>query len=107
MWGHFKDGVLKAYDEVCGKRGRKSKRDTWWWNEEVKEAKKESTQGMCQNNTEENKRRYESMRNNAKKSVSKAMKEKAEEALTELQNCPYGMLRLVKGLETHSKGEGV
>ena len=26
------------------------------------------------------------------------MREKAEEAHTELQNCPYGMLRLVKGL---------
>ena len=39
LWGHFKDGILKACDEVCGKkRGRRSKGDTWWWNEEVKEA---------------------------------------------------------------------
>ena len=43
------------------------------------------------------------MKNKAKKAVSKAMTEKAEEALTELQNCPYWMLRLVKGLETDSK----
>ena len=36
---HFKDGVLKACDEVYGnKRGGRSKGDTWWWNEEVKEA---------------------------------------------------------------------
>ena len=29
LWGHFKDGVLKACDEVCGKRrGRRSKEDT-------------------------------------------------------------------------------
>ena len=34
MWGHFKDRVLMACDE---KRGRKSKGDTWWWNEEVRE----------------------------------------------------------------------
>ena len=39
MWGHFEDEVLKACDEVCGKkRDRRSKGDTWWWNEEVKEA---------------------------------------------------------------------
>ena len=31
------------------------------------------------------------------------MREKAEEALTELQNYPNGMLRLVKGLKTDSK----
>ena len=35
---HFKDRVLKVCDELCGKkRTRKSKGDTWWWNEEVKE----------------------------------------------------------------------
>ena len=31
------------------------------------------------------------------------MRKKAEEALTELQNCPYEMLRLVKGLKIDSK----
>ena len=31
------------------------------------------------------------------------MREKAEEAPNELQNCPYGMLRQVKGLKTDSK----
>ena len=36
------------------------------------------------------------------KAVSQAMREKAEEALTELQNCPKGMFRLVKGLKTDS-----
>ena len=31
LWEHFKDGVLKACDEVCGKkRGRRNKGDTWW-----------------------------------------------------------------------------
>ena len=38
LWRHFKDGITKACDEVCGKkRWRRSNRDTWWWNEEVKE----------------------------------------------------------------------
>ena len=36
LWGHFKHGVLKACDEVCGKKTeRRSKGDTWWWKEEV------------------------------------------------------------------------
>ena len=96
MRGHFKDGVLKACDEVCGKkRGRRSKGDTWWWNEEVKEAvsrKKEAHKAMCQNRTEENKRMYKSMKNKANKAVSKAMRGKAEEAFTDLQNSQIGCL---------------
>ena len=35
------------------------------------------------------------MKNKADKAVSKATREKVEEALTELQHCPYGMFRLV------------
>ena len=87
MWGHFKDEVLEACDEVCGKkRGQRSKGVTWWWNEEVKEAvsrNKEAHMAMCQNITEKYKRRYKSMKNKARKAVSKAMIEKADEALTE------------------------
>ena len=42
--------------------GRRSKGDTWWLDEEVKEAvlrKKDACKAMCQNSTEENKRRQE------------------------------------------------
>ena len=42
------------------------------------------------------------MKNNANKAVSKATREKAEEVLTELQNCQNGMFRLLKGLKTDS-----
>ena len=66
--------------------GRIIKEDTCWWNGEVKEAvsrKKDAGKVMCWNSTEENRRRYKSMKNKAKKAVSKAMREKAEEALTE------------------------
>ena len=82
-----------------GTVGGRSKEDTWWWNREVKEAvsiKKDAQKAMCLNSTEENKSRYESMKNKAKKAVSKALREKAEEVLTELQHCPNGMFRLVK-----------
>ena len=58
---HFKDGVIKASDEVKEKMERKSKGDTWWWNEEVNKAvsrriwKKDAHQAMHRNSTEENK----------------------------------------------------
>ena len=87
LLGHFKDGILKACDEVCGnKRGRRSKGDTRWWNDEVKKAasrKKNSRKMICQNSTEENNRRHKSMKNKAKEAVSKVTREKDEEALRE------------------------
>ena len=43
------------------------------------------------------------MKNKENKVVIKAMREKAEDVLTELQNCPNGMFGLEKGLETDSK----
>ena len=78
MLAHFKDEVLKACDEVCGKkRGSRGNGVTRWWNEEVKEAisrKKEAHKAMCQNSTGENKRKN--------KAVSEAMREMVEEVLT-------------------------
>ena len=38
-WNNFRNIMLQACDEVCGKKkGRRNHGDTWWWNEEVKEA---------------------------------------------------------------------
>ena len=54
--------------------------------------KKDAHKAMHQNSTAENKRRYESMKNKASKAVSKAMREKAEEALAVLKNCQNGIL---------------
>ena len=92
LWGHFKDGDLRVCDEVCGKkRERRCKGERWWWNEEVKEAvsrKKDAHRAMCQNNAVEKKRRYRSMKNKAKKAVSRAIRERAEEVLTELIKLP-------------------
>ena len=75
---------------MCGKRGRRSKGDTWWLNKDVKETvsiKKDAHKAMCRNSTEENKRKYKRMKNKAKKAVSKVMREKAEEAFT-IKKCP-------------------
>ena len=51
---------------------------------------------MCWNSNEENKRRYEGMKNKVKKAVSKATREKVEKAVSELKNCPIGIFSLVK-----------
>ena len=61
---------------MCRKKRGRSKGDTWWWNEEVKEEVSRSM--MCQNSTEENKRRCKSKKYKAKKTLSKTMQEKAE-----------------------------
>ena len=44
--------------------------------------KKNEHKVMCHNNTDEYKKRHKSMKNKAKKAVSKTMREKSEEALT-------------------------
>ena len=54
--------------------------------EEAVSRQKDAHKVMCQKNTEENKRRYESMKNKARKAVSNAMRQMAEEVLTELKN---------------------
>ena len=39
LWKTSKDGVVKACDEVCGKKkSRRDRGDLWGWNEEVKES---------------------------------------------------------------------
>ena len=57
---------------------------------------------MCQNSTEVHNTWHKGMKNNANKAVSEAMRMKAEEARTELNNSPNGMPRLVTGLKSDS-----
>jgi len=36
LWESFRDGVLEACNEICGKKKvQKNREDNWWWNEEV------------------------------------------------------------------------
>ena len=107
VWRNFKEGVLKACDEVCGKKkGRRDRGDTWWWNEEVKEAiadKKVAFKELCKNRTEENKVRYVRMRNRAKRVVAKAMKEEAVQELKELDKSPNEVFKFVKSMKKDGK----
>ena len=50
---------------------------------------KDAHRVMCRNRTEQNQKRHKSMKNKAKKSVSKAMREKAEKMLTNNNNNGY------------------
>ena len=103
LWKCFKEGVLKACDEVCGKKkGRRDRGDTWWWNEEVKEAiarKKEVYKELCKDRTEENKARYKTMKNRAKKAVAKAMRKEAEQELCKLSENPNEVFKFVKSMK--------
>ncbi|XP_067056003.1 uncharacterized protein [Acropora muricata] len=83
LWKCFREVMIKAFDEVCGKmKGRRDQGDTWWWNKDVKEAiarKKDAHKEMRKSGTEANKARLKNMKNRAKKVVTKAMKEEAAE----------------------------
>ena len=78
LWESYKNGVLKACDDLCGKtKGRRDQGNTWWWNEQVKEAidrKKKAFKTWCKNRSAENKSNYRKARNRMKKEVAKAMK---------------------------------
>ena len=66
LWNTFKNSMLQACDEVCGKKKhRKHDGDAWWWNEDVKEAiqQKKVTYKMCKNRSEENKAIYKNIKN--------------------------------------------
>ena len=86
LWGPFKDEVLGSCDELCGrKRGRKHKGDRWSWNEEMTEAISRKIDAHKVVITDDNKNRYENMKNKARNVASKAMKDIAEEALADLK----------------------
>ena len=80
LWNTFKYSMLQACDEVHRKKkGRKNHGDTWWWNEEVKEAiqHKKVAYKMCKNRSEENKAKY-NIKNQTKKAVANSMRKEAE-----------------------------
>ena len=60
LWGSYKNGVLKACDELCGKtKARGDRGNTWWWNEQVKDAidrKKKALKSRCTNRYAQNKK---------------------------------------------------
>ena len=78
LWKTFNDGLLKACDDVCGKKkSRRDRGDMWWWNEEVKHTiarKKAAFKELCRFPSEENKTQYKRIRNQMRKTVARAMR---------------------------------
>ena len=99
-WKCVREGMLKAFDEVCGKtKGRRDQGDTWRWNKDVKEAiarKKDAHEEMCKSRTEANKARYKNMKNRANKVVVKAMKAAVKRELSEHPNKVFKLVRSIK-----------
>ena len=88
LWKTFNDGVLKACDELCGKKkSRRDQGDMWWWNEEVKNIiarKKVAFKELCRFPSEENKTQYKCIRNQTRKNVARAMRMEANQELNNL-----------------------
>ena len=69
---------------------------------EVTSRKKDAHEAMC-NSTGECKNRYKSAKNKAAKTVSNAMREKAEEELTGFKKFKNEIFTLVKGIKIDNK----
>ena len=109
LWESYKNGVLRACDELCGKtKGRRDQGNTWWWNEQVKEAierKKKAFNTWCKNRSPENKNNYRKARNQTKKVVTKAKKhaKNHEEEMEVLCDKPNEVFKLVKFMRKDGK----
>ena len=99
----FRDGVLKACDELC--RKKKSRGDQgymWWWNEEIKDTttrKKAAFKELCRFPSEQNKTQYRRKRNQTRKIVARAMRMEADQELNNLyqnSNSVFYFLRRMK-----------
>ena len=71
LWKTFRDGVLKACDELCGKKkSRRDQGDMWWWNEEVKDTitrKKAAFKEVCRFPSEQNKNSIQTYKKSSEK----------------------------------------
>ena len=100
LWGFDKKGVLQACDEMCGKtKGRGDQGNTWWWNEQVKDAidcKKKAFKLWYTNRSMKSKINYRKARNETKKVIAKAMKQEAEEEMNVRCTKPNDVFKFVK-----------
>ena len=103
LWKTFRDGVLKAWDELCGKKkSRRDQGDMWWWNDGVKDTitrKKAAFKELCRFPSEQNKTQYKRIRNQTRKIVARAMRMEANQELNKLyqnSNSVFYFLRRMK-----------
>ena len=113
LWGFYKNGILKVCDELCGKtKARSDRGNTWWWNEQVKDAidwKKKVFKLWSTNRSADNKNKYRKARNETKKVIMKAMRQEAEEEMNVLCTKPTDVFKFVKFMRKEERdidGEG-
>ena len=109
LWKSFRDGDLKACDELCRKKKvRKNEGNKWWWNEEVRNAiakKERSIKNVLQNwfGLEERKVANRKMRNQTKKVIAIAIKMEAETEMEKLGEKPKKIFKFVKLMKRDGK----
>ena len=111
LWKTFRDGVLKACDELFGKKkSRRDQGDMWWWNEEVKDTiirKKAAFKQLCRFPSEQNKTQYKRIRNQTRKIEARAIRMEANQELNNLDqdsNSVFYFLRRMKKEEKDVEG---
>ena len=109
LWKTFKDGVLKAFDEVCGKKkSRRDQGDMLWWNEEVKDTiatKKAAFKEVCRFSSEENKTKYKSIKIQTRKIVARAMRMEANQELNNLYQSSNSVFYFLQRMKKERKNE--
>ena len=87
-WESYKNGLLQACEELCGKtKGKGDRGNAWWWNKQVKDEmdqKKKVFELWCTNRSTESKNNDRKARNKTKKVIAIAMKQEAEEKMSVL-----------------------
>ena len=90
IWQELKETLRKASDEVLGRTnpGRKEQRESWWWNEDVRQVlkqKKLAFKKWQKSKLEGDKDEYKLKRREAKMIVAIARKQSTEELYDELE----------------------
>ena len=90
IWQELKETLRKASDEVLGRTnpGRKEHRESWWWNEDVRQVlkqKKLAFKKWQKSKLEGDKDEYKLKRREAKKIVAIARKQGTEELYDDLE----------------------
>ena len=107
LWKTARDGVLKACDELCGKKkSRRDQGDMWWWNEEIKDIitrKKAAFKELCRFPSEKNKTQYKRIRNQTRKIVARAMRMEANQELNNLYQNSNSVFYFLRRMKTEGK----
>ncbi|KAI5739350.1 hypothetical protein M8J77_018157 [Diaphorina citri] len=111
LWSSYKTVILNVGESVLGMtsgKGRPKDKETWWWNQEVKEKikeKKEAKKKWDKTNKPEDKSEYKRAKKEAKRAVAQAKAKQLAELYKEMET-PEGeknLYRLARERDKASK----